>query len=268
MRHPPLLSPHLSCSLDAQDMEEFGNGLLTGLAMLLTAGVLGLLLFLVAGAINAVIKAVYERSVPDEDRRNRLVESVDDALRGYRDRLRTEHNGVINWECRSRRFTFHISLQRDGKNYRMRVSFPCSVQSIESHPAQRIEVARGITISHRQSHSDREVDGLLDPLKFFDKVSVRSSGVSASKIIRPEEQLQDWPEALIAIIGFVRYLLDAEKWNEIERAVETLCPYCRAVIQEQDEVARCRKCRTAHHEECWREQGRCSVFGCANTSHT
>jgi hypothetical protein len=244
------------------------EGLMAALAALLSVGAFAFVLFTLSAIVNAVIKSVYERRFPDEHRRTRLVEIIDDAVKGYRDRLRFEHNGVINWECRSRRFTFHITLQRDAKNYILHVSFPCPIQSVEAHAAKRVDVARGITVSHRQSHTEREVDELLDPLRFFGTLSVRTTGVSARRIIRPDDELQDWREGLIAIIGFVRYLLDAEKWSEIERAVQTLCPYCRAILEEQDAVARCRKCRTVHHEECWHEQGRCSVFGCANTTHT
>lgn len=249
-------------------MQHLGTFLQSILAMLFSAGVLALLLFFAIAVVNSVIKGIYEKRFPDEERRKNLVETIDDSVKGYRDRIRTEHSGVINWECRSRRFSFHITLKRDAKSYILNVSFPCSIQSIESRAAARVDLARKVKVADRNSLTAIEVDQLFLPLKFFDRVSVRESGIYARKVVRPEHDLQRWREALIGIIGFVRYSLDAEKWSDIERAVETLCPYCRAPMEEQDTVARCRKCRTAHHEECWHEQGRCSVFGCANTSHT
>lgn len=45
--------------------------------------------------------------------------------------------------------------------------------------------------------------------------------------------------------------------------VQTLCPYCRAVIRSENEALTCSGCRTAHHVRCWTEHGCCSVFGCS-----
>lgn len=43
-----------------------------------------------------------------------------------------------------------------------------------------------------------------------------------------------------------------------------LCPYCRdALAAETEAVESCDACRTAHHRQCWREAGGCTVFGCA-----
>ena len=41
------------------------------------------------------------------------------------------------------------------------------------------------------------------------------------------------------------------------------CPYCRANILDDDEVAQCYKCNTFHHLTCWQQnQRKCSVFEC------
>ncbi len=40
------------------------------------------------------------------------------------------------------------------------------------------------------------------------------------------------------------------------------CPYCLSPIEEQEEKVRCPKCGVTHHAECWRTNGKCSVYGC------
>jgi uncharacterized membrane protein YhaH (DUF805 family) len=39
------------------------------------------------------------------------------------------------------------------------------------------------------------------------------------------------------------------------------CPYCRESIVETD-LAECPACHTPHHQDCWMENGGCTVFGC------
>lgn len=40
------------------------------------------------------------------------------------------------------------------------------------------------------------------------------------------------------------------------------CPYCLSPIEENEERIRCPKCGVTHHAECWRANGKCSVYGC------
>jgi RNA polymerase subunit RPABC4/transcription elongation factor Spt4 len=40
------------------------------------------------------------------------------------------------------------------------------------------------------------------------------------------------------------------------------CPYCKSTFKEEDIVVECPKCGIPHHEECWKENGGCSTFGC------
>jgi len=40
------------------------------------------------------------------------------------------------------------------------------------------------------------------------------------------------------------------------------CPYCRNVIQTEEDVISCDNCKTDHHLECWHEKEGCSVYGC------
>ena len=40
------------------------------------------------------------------------------------------------------------------------------------------------------------------------------------------------------------------------------CPYCLSPIEEIEEFIRCPQCGVRHHSECWRANGKCSVYGC------
>lgn len=45
---------------------------------------------------------------------------------------------------------------------------------------------------------------------------------------------------------------------------QPVCPYCRMPIETaQDATRLCPVCATPHHEDCWQENGGCTVFGCA-----
>ena len=69
-------------------------------------------------------------------------------------------------------------------------------------------------------------------------------------------------------------------WNTIQNVVDQLktpkaslpvgaiCPYCRQSMEPTDSVVFCFACNTAHHEECWNEVSRCSIFGCASSVRT
>ena len=40
------------------------------------------------------------------------------------------------------------------------------------------------------------------------------------------------------------------------------CPYCQIPITSSDNVRICPLCQMPHHDECWRENGGCTTFGC------
>jgi len=40
------------------------------------------------------------------------------------------------------------------------------------------------------------------------------------------------------------------------------CPYCLSPIEDRAEKVRCPVCGVDHHAECWRANGKCSVYGC------
>ncbi|HTC56711.1 MAG TPA: RING finger protein [Candidatus Sulfotelmatobacter sp.] len=42
-----------------------------------------------------------------------------------------------------------------------------------------------------------------------------------------------------------------------------VCPYCRTNIGTEDRVTVCEGCGTAHHADCYVENGGCTIFGCS-----
>jgi Prokaryotic RING finger family 1 len=46
--------------------------------------------------------------------------------------------------------------------------------------------------------------------------------------------------------------------------VSAVCPYCRGRFEGDYEKKMCQACATPHHEDCFAENGGCSVFGCVN----
>ena len=43
----------------------------------------------------------------------------------------------------------------------------------------------------------------------------------------------------------------------------SVCPYCRAPLEAEDESTICEACATPHHADCYAENGGCTVFGCS-----
>lgn len=41
-----------------------------------------------------------------------------------------------------------------------------------------------------------------------------------------------------------------------------VCPYCRAPFEPGDDITPCPACGTAHHADCFAENGGCTIFGC------
>ena len=77
----------------------------------------------------------------------------------------------------------------------------------------------------------------------------------------------DWEQ----IQKLVQTLIEAESGKSTapvsSKPVRGQCPYCRQKIDVESEIVLCIICKTAHHEECWKETGRCSIFGCSGRIH-
>lgn len=47
--------------------------------------------------------------------------------------------------------------------------------------------------------------------------------------------------------------------------VSKVCPYCKGVFTEDDDVVVCSECEMPHHKDCWIENQGCTTFGCTGT---
>lgn len=51
----------------------------------------------------------------------------------------------------------------------------------------------------------------------------------------------------------------------MNKYVGKICPYCKGVINEADEIVVCSVCDMPHHKECWIDNRGCTTFGCTGT---
>lgn len=80
-----------------------------------------------------------------------------------------------------------------------------------------------------------------------------------------------------ASVGIVALLAVIDLWATLgpgparparpRASTEVRCPYCHEEIADGTPRVRCIACGTRHHEACWAEHRRCSVFGCGSQAH-
>jgi len=51
----------------------------------------------------------------------------------------------------------------------------------------------------------------------------------------------------------------------MKQLVGKVCPYCKGVFSEDDDVVVCSECEMPHHKACWMENQGCTTFGCTGT---
>lgn len=51
----------------------------------------------------------------------------------------------------------------------------------------------------------------------------------------------------------------------MNKYVGKICPYCKSVLTENDEIVVCSDCDMPHHKDCWVENKGCTTFGCQGT---
>jgi DNA-binding transcriptional regulator YhcF (GntR family) len=86
------------------------------------------------------------------------------------------------------------------------------------------------------------------------------------------------PETLLELAKSVQSAREEGfSWESIEAVIDrlknpeatlpsgALCPFCRQRMERTDDIVHCFACKTAHHEECWNEASRCSIFGCGSS---
>jgi hypothetical protein len=92
--------------------------------------------------------------------------------------------------------------------------------------------------------------------------------VRARGYLRKEREL--WALARTAI-DFTRYVLELTStpgisWGET-RTEGGECQICGSALRLATGVVECSRCRTPHHLDCWKYNGRCSTFACGETRY-
>lgn len=88
-------------------------------------------------------------------------------------------------------------------------------------------------------------------------------------LIRHEESLHEFIDAALDL--FDRAIATSGEGIEIlshgasSPESEVTCQICGEAITE--ELVRCRRCKTPHHEDCWQYFGGCSTFGCGGKQY-
>jgi hypothetical protein len=196
---------------------------------------------------------------------------IDESLRGYPDRIRyTNVYGAQVWTCHSRLFTFQITFQEKKIRYRFQITFFCKtpfrfrIRRAIIGTSMRIERSSGKRTAGLLA--EKEIPALIRRLRFYDSVEVSTTNITGTKIFSNVAGLAEWPQTIGASITFVRFLLNHEERKESTKQGEALCPYCKSTITDQEKSVSCNQCRTIHHQPCWNETDRCSVFGCGGKS--
>lgn len=207
----------------------------------------------------------------DDPALQELSQFIDSSLKGYPERVRYKDvYGAHVWTCHSRLFTIQISLSKTTIRYRFQVSFfhdlPFRFTIRRSRIQKTMKVAGSSGKLTEKLLSEKEMTPFIQKLSFYDSVRVTKSGVYGSKAVSGIAGLAEWPKALGASITFVRFLLNYDDRKEALKPEDALCPYCRGMITTGEKVVSCSKCRTAHHQDCWNETDRCSIFGCGSKS--
>lgn len=51
----------------------------------------------------------------------------------------------------------------------------------------------------------------------------------------------------------------------MNKYIGKMCPYCKSIFTEMDEIVICSACYMPHHKECWIDNKGCTTFGCSGT---
>lgn len=203
-----------------------------------------------------------------------LIHVIDQSVSRYKDREFVPGDRNATWRCRSRLFSFTISIvvQNGGKMIRIScrieqpfnfiVQFPRKVRS-QNPAGNRFFVISGTDYEAVDSLLIRdELQGIRRGLLFFDSIETGHSEISAFRNEIKRLSFPEWSGALGAFLTFVRILHQQGSKSFLELSGKANCPYCKEEIHPGSLMIQCKRCNTAQHQECWNENGRCSVFGC------
>ena len=108
----------------------------------------------------------------------------------------------------------------------------------------------------------RRLRGFADPSFDLDSNSLT---VVVRQYLRKEEALKTLITAATEFLGDVTAtsMPSGIVMGELKAAEGGLCPVCGTLLREP--LARCERCMTPHHEECWTYMGRCATYACRGT---
>ena len=208
---------------------------------------------------------------PDNDPElTSIIEFIDSTLQGYPDRFRQNLRGSFDWTCHTRLFTIHIQLIQRGGRYRLSASFfrdlPFTFRAKRALIGQNVQVESRKGAATKKLIAEKEISPLLHKLHFYDSINVNRYGMTGVRTFGKVEELDEWHKTLGSSIRFMRFLLNYKDRKDATSSTDAVCPYCKGGVDPTDHVVSCLDCRTLHHEDCWAETNRCSVFGCGSKS--
>jgi hypothetical protein len=218
-------------------------------------------------------RAAQNKSVSDESIAETFVATIHSSVKRYKDLHQSHIKNTFYWTAHSKRYSLRISL-----TVAARGKYVLDV-NLEGNHQQNFTLERPDWLSSKVYNmesklyffsepllqagiSSLEVESFLEQLNFFDEVKAREGILSATRTLENDSSLQNWPRALATFIRLGNFLMDTGLRKEILAAKDILCPYCRNDFNETTGSVSCRDCKTRHHQDCWEEVGRCSVFGC------
>jgi hypothetical protein len=128
--------------------------------------------------------------------------------------------------------------------------------------------ARPESLAHRIFAEDRREEAIesVRRLEIFRRPSIeitRDTLVArVEQVLRREEDILTLAATAIDFVGYLLMLGPEEgiAWVADGEEGPGTCPVCAWALT--DAVVRCDRCRTPHHEECWRYVGQCSAYAC------
>jgi hypothetical protein len=237
---------------------------------LLIATFLGIVIVIprLISRIKQRARAAKKKSISDEAITEQFVKAIHSSVSRYKNLHESHIKNTFYWAAQSKRYLLRISLSVISLNkYELNVNLEGSLQqnftliglgwlSTERKLRFTSESPKDAGISRT------EIEPFLKQLNFFDEVTAQGGILTATRTLQKDSPMDNWPQALGTFIRLGSYLMDVGLRKEILTATDILCPYCRNDFNEAAGTVSCRDCKTRHHQDCWEEVGRCSVFGC------
>lgn len=239
----------------------------------LIAAFLGIVIF-VPRLISRIRRgAAQNKFVSTEAIAEQFVETIHSSVKRYKNLYQSKIRNTFYWTAHSKRYVLRISLSMiSGNKYELNASLEGSHQqnfSLERPGwlwSKFLNTKSNLYFTSgplKDAGISRiEIEPFLKSLDFFDQISAREGILTATRTLQNDSSMENWPRTLGSFIRLGNFLMDTGLRKEILAASDILCPYCRNDFNETAGTVSCRDCKTRHHQDCWEEVGRCSVFGC------